>query len=564
MKHLRAKIFSFRIFLSKQEPLSVIAMVLQILFLLALTVFNFYVFNTPKISTGNSAARVLLAVGTLFEIGTPYVDLFEYVPPGLLIVLSSWIELFGISMISLRSLHALLIFCTGLLLLLVMKKTFRFWLAEIAIFIPLTLAVFSPSIQTDIFSIELFGVFFALAGLTAVLYVRGPVSRLALGSGLLLAASQIKETYTLCAATMLVAYGDVLRKNSFRSSVKFFLMSLYGPITVIILIVSYIVLHDAVQGYSYVIKEKITLVQHVPLAQIIKNLREIMIYYPTMYLNRITVLWELVTLSGVIFLQALVIRIFTVRKFWAISIDQIVAYCAVFLFSFGILGGFMIYGQISPGIRMLSVGISLFLLLGIVISPALHILTESITRPLPRALTQVVLAISLIFILLPNYSVRRDYVWNVAPPTKYDFFIENKIIQRVSADECILHIYGWEVSQSYIYTRRKPCTQFFLANLVVGRPTRVKIYQDEILTHPPAAIIYNTGGSDLNVTNFENEIINFTEVIKQCYVLDPEVHQYFGYFFAPVDLYWKKNGLSKTQFINCYKNFGLPVKAVDS
>jgi hypothetical protein len=99
-----------------------------------------------------------------------------------------------------------------------------------------------------------------------------------------------------------------------------------------------------------------------------------------------------------------------------------------------------------------------------------------------------------------------------------------------------------------------------LANLVVGRPNRIKIYQEEIVAHPPAAIIYSRGGSDMNVWSFEAEVINFSEVLKNCYRLDPSVHQYFGYFFAPIDLYWKKDVLTTAQLRQCFIEYGIPKK----
>ncbi len=536
--------------------LSFFAVSTQLILLVLLTLFNYYIYNTPKISTGNSAARVLLAVGQPFHIGRPYTDLFEYVPPGLLIALTTWIDAFGISMYSFRALHALLVFTSGLLLILILRKVLRFWPAEVAVFFPLLITVFSRAIQTDIFSIESFGTTFALAGLTALLYITHPVTKLALGSGLLFAASQIKETFLLCGLALLYPYIDVLRKRPLLESIKIFLASLYGPLAVVALLVSYVVFHDAVGGYIYVLQRKLELVQKYTISGAIENLEVVINFYAVNYLARIKILTELTIISIGLTLLLGMWNYSKTKKLFVLKKGVMYSSVTTLLFCFGIFGGFMIYGQISHGMRMLSIGIALYILIGMLIAYPLRALTELIPQRFLRGIVQIISAVIIAYLLLPNYLVLRDYQYNVAPQVSYDYFVENKIISKVSPEECILHLYGWEVPQTYIYTKRRPCTKFFLANLVVGRPARIKEYQDEVVSNPASAIIFNTAGTDLNLPAFDQTVINFPQILKHCYTRDPEVVQYMDYFFAPVDLYFKNEDLDQEEMRKCYQDYG--------
>jgi hypothetical protein len=98
---------------------------------------------------------------------------------------------------------------------------------------------------------------------------------------------------------------------------------------------------------------------------------------------------------------------------------------------------------------------------------------------------------------------------------------ERRITELTTKDQCVLSVYGWGVSENYLYSRRRPCTRFFLANIVL-LDWQKKEYAKSILENPPAAIAYQTSGSDLDYPKFELEVINLSKIIKNCYVQDTE------------------------------------------
>src|SRR5687768_5634300 len=97
----------------------------QLFALSIMSFYNFLLFNFDKIATGNASARVLLVVGPMLKIGNPYKDLWEYVPPGYLIIVSIWVYLFGMDMISFRMFHVFLIVLMMLCFILISKKIFK-------------------------------------------------------------------------------------------------------------------------------------------------------------------------------------------------------------------------------------------------------------------------------------------------------------------------------------------------------------------------------------------------------------------------------------------------------
>jgi hypothetical protein len=66
---------------------------------------------------------------------------------------------------------------------------------------------------------------------------------------------------------------------------------------------------------------------------------------------------------------------------------------------------------------------------------------------------------------------------------------------------------------------RRPCTRFFLANIVT-QDWQKKEYAKDIMENPPAVIYYRTGGADMNIQKFESEVINISKIIKNCYIKD--------------------------------------------
>ena len=85
--------------------------------------------------------------------------------------------------------------------------------------------------------------------------------------------------------------------------------------------------------------------------------------------------------------------------------------------------------------------------------------------------------------------------------------------------KCTLTVYGWGTGSFYFYTNSKPCTRFFIPNIVPLN--QVSEYQTEILKSPPRVIRYGCLDrltcSDLDVLSFETNVFPFQDVLKACY-----------------------------------------------
>jgi hypothetical protein len=133
----------------------------------------------------------------------------------------------------------------------------------------------------------------------------------------------------------------------------------------------------------------------------------------------------------------------------------------------------------------------------------------------------LVLFICSVVILVP----KRQYLSSYLPQsTNYvlsdrTYGFEKRIEELTTKDQCILSVYGWGVSENYLYSRRRPCTRFFLPN-IVNQDWQKKEYARDIMENPPAAIAYTTVETDMDIQKFQTEVINISKIIKNCYVQD--------------------------------------------
>ena len=84
---------------------------------------------------------------------------------------------------------------------------------------------------------------------------------------------------------------------------------------------------------------------------------------------------------------------------------------------------------------------------------------------------------------------------------------------------CSVNVYGWGVADFYYYTQSKPCSRFFLVNLLRDDKD-FEEYRDSLVSNPPRVISYGcvkVECSDLNYVEIEQLGFPFSKVIKSCY-----------------------------------------------
>lgn len=88
---------------------------------------------------------------------------------------------------------------------------------------------------------------------------------------------------------------------------------------------------------------------------------------------------------------------------------------------------------------------------------------------------------------------------------------------RVQGTGCLLSVYGWDAGAYYHYSRRDPCTRYFLSPLVERDSKLWEKYREDVLLNPPQNIVYVRDGADIDVNKFEKLVINWGAVLENCY-----------------------------------------------
>jgi len=563
-----------------------------------LTAFLFYSHYEKVL--GNTASRLLLALGPHLKLGRPYTDLWEFAPPGFLAITDLWIRVFGWSMNSLKLLQVLLLSTAGVSFLLILRRLFRFLLLELIIFSSFVLILYSPVLQSDMLSIELFGLTFALLGLLSLLYIQKPVWKLMTSAFLFFLASQMKETFTF-SILALIPYLIVitkkfwrilipdsnflgqLGKNTLFSYLKMILLTILGPLIGAAIIFTYLTSVDALSGYKQVFEYKLSLVKHIRnIGDIIARFKFVESLFSENFLHWHHYTGRLLILNIIIvYYRYFRIKIskptkYTIGLFLKIKRGQKgtwTDWSAIF-FSLGLFVGVIMYGQFSVDTRQVPVAAAFFILTGVLLKTPLGIVYNFLKDRSSVIVANAAIGIFLFLFLFPQTRIIKSFfnqiqlhisgeVFKNEESRKYYFRspsyeVTDYIASRTSPEDCILNAYGWEVAETYIYSQRKPCSRHFLANLVIQNDWQIEEYKKQILNNPPEAIFYNLNIIDLNVENFETKVINYSDVLKHCYYLDSKYRKFPYVIMSSViyiDIYWKRIDMNEEEFMSCFQKY---------
>jgi hypothetical protein len=537
---------------------------LQYFALFVSAIYNFDFFAGTKLY-GNAASRVLLAVGPMLGIGNPYKDLYELVPPGYLIFIAGWVRLFGLSMDSFRFIQVFLVLINGFFLIKVLDKLFEHKLMRLFIFLTLLVTVNSWVVQTDFFSIDYFATTLILGGLAALLQLKNKFIKIPLAATLFILASQIKDIYLLSVIALLPFYLCELLKKNKRDFLKLVLWSAGGPLIIFAIILAYLSVNDSLASYITILQDKTGYAQDFSPKLIARAYLTMLGKIEQAFLILPNLFFGLLAINGAILMmkyKSLLTRL-TVKKIrlpklikqiYKLFIQQLNSYgenlwgkivLTTVLLIF-VLYGLTIYG-LYFGSQLTMIATSYYLAIGILL-----ILPLQVIATIKSSWLKVILTLFLFAIFIPKHIPR---FFNFVPMQRvYPFEIEKDILARVDKDECILHVHGWEIAISYIYTARRPCSRYFLANELfnIRRPGVIEEYRQDLFNDPPAAFLYNEKGSDLDIEKFDAQVINFRRILKNCYEPDPKYTNYMKHFFAQMTLYWPKANLSKEELKACW------------
>lgn len=542
---------------------------LQLIVILAATYYAATYFNTTKVF-GDTASRVLLALGPMLGIGQPYKDLYELVPPGYLLFILIWVKLFGMEIISFMSLHVLLVFINGLLLVSICKELFKNKFLEFSVFFAIVLIINSPQIQTDLFAIDLFGTTLTLAGLAALLNIHNSTTKLSLAITAFILASQFKDIYILSVISLIPFYLRELINKPVLQFLKLVAITAIGPLAITISIILYLVSNDIMSAYWDIIQDKFGFVQGDSANKIMSISLDIIQQLDKFFPKLPNIISKLLILNiGIILIVVLKKRTQYKKTLTRLHLNQIPQFIRqeinkygenyhskivlTILFSISILYGVAMYGMYT-GTKSISIITMSVLLIGILLIPILTLIDKTKLKFIGRTIIPLTLLVILPTISILNY---KDY----RVKRKFTFDVETEIMQRVDKQDCILHIHGWEVAATYIYSRRRPCSRYFLTGELfnIRRNNVTTEYRTHLIENPAAAIIYNEKGADTNFQRFEDEIIAFKKVLSNCYTPDPRYTEYKKHFFATMTLYWPNQNLNKSELKKCWLDNATPI-----
>lgn len=537
---------------------------LQFLILIGSAVYNFDFFAGTKLY-GNAASRVLLAVGPMLGIGSPYKDLYELVPPGYLIFIAGWVRTFGLSMDSFRFIQVFLVLVNGFFLMKVLEKLFKNKILQFFIFTAIIITVHSWVIQTDFFSIDFFATTLVLGGLAALFHIKNKFLQIPLAATLFILASQMKDIYILSVVSLLPFYlREFLKKNK-QNFLYLVSWSLFGGLVILTVILTYLTVNGSMNAYLNILKDKAGYAQPFSPRLILRSYLTMLSKVETTFSLAPNLIFGLIAVNGLIIINSFKNKLkkFRSRKFqlekflkqtWLLFDQQLKKYgedewgrvvLTLVLIVF-VLYGLTIYG-LYHGSQLIMIVTSYYLGIGILLILPLQIIAAVKSRWLKVVATLLILSV-----FIPKHI---PLFFNFVPMQRdYPFEIEKDILNRVDKDECILHVHGWEIAISYIYTQRRPCSKYFLANELfnIKRTGVIQEYRQQLIKKPPAVILYNEKGSDLDIEKFNREVIDFPKILSDCYEPDPRYTDYMKHFFAQMTLYWPKEGFNKQQLISCW------------
>jgi len=500
---------------------------LLLLFFIIISIFfSIYILSIPRIA-GDAASHLLLAVSPILKIGSPYRDIWEIKPPVWPLVMYLWSSVFGFGILSLKI--ANIAFGIGVLFISrkIYKTVFQTPVFEI-IFIFSMVVVLSPIFHTFLIPTEILGLFLSIAALLIIIKTNNEFNKFYFSGLLFFAASQTKEPYSFTMLAVLPFLFESLLSGGILKLIRNILQLLMGVFTGFIIIYFYLICFGSVDAYIEIFKYKEVVYKFTLEKLFLSSLTGFQVIERTysefssgFFIVIIMVVFSFLLIN----IYKKTIRLNSKRTRLIFKPIDIVKHnkiqkCSVLFYSIGSILGFGIGGSFGSH-YLIQVAIPYYFIGGLMISYLFDNVSTSFGKSKLRFLTTLIIFIISLIVITPKRQYFSSYIQE-----KYTLYLSdtvNSYVRRVSdltiKDQCILNVYGWGSSEDYFYSKRKPCTRFFLPNIVTQAWQKSE-YAKAIKDNPPSVIIYRVAGADMDVPKFESEVINIKKIIENCYIQD--------------------------------------------
>ena len=507
---------------------------------------------------------VLPAFAMDHNLGSPYSDYYINRPPGSFILILLWAKMFGYELQSWVILEFLLLLVISLILYEIFNCLVPKLTSAISVFFSLLTLLFSGTLAMFM-PLELISIFLILLATRILLKNRSSFKKTTIFFILLFFAASVREQYLITLIFMFVSV-LIAQKNEnklFKTTQAYLL----GLIIAGSAFWGHFLVHSNFADFVSVFKDEF------------KSEKQPFSHYFGWILDAIS-FHSVTSFSSLILIPELHMYIF-IAIFFSLLISAVVHLSNRMYFSHTfqqfIVGmvGFSLIASVSwqsSGFRFSShYAISSLIGMFLCIISTVSFITHFLSFKFDLRKRWVYIPSALLLLFIPSVETVKlsvatfDKISISTIANQFSRITSNQLSSNeIKAEEiiklsppdfnCSVNIYGWGSGSFYLNSKSRPCTKYFLPNLVATRQMAIE-YMREIERNPPRVINYGCLDyltcSDLDINEFETIVFPYAKVIAGCYFsIAQEHHQstdsnYYRLFLSRYD--------SKIEQSNCIK-----------
>ena len=521
--------------LKKLKDTSLIDVVFYILLVALITIFEF----TQRTQTrlGHDLINYILpALAPGRGLGFPYLDYYMNRPPGAFVVLKIWEIFFGSQIYSWVLFEYILLLAIGLII----NRVCRYFTSKsTSVVLSLlfeTQLLFSGTLQMFL-PLELVGIFFILLGVLILINNHRKNINIVFSVSVFTLASSVREQYLCVLFIGVIAIAII--QDSWVLRLRSLLVSTIGIAVVLIPMTMMLLNHRSFFAFLHIIWHEYQTEKYAPISYVSWFNKTIEFHTSSShnYLGFKSSLHKfLFAIGALTFVSSLFSALFAPGKKPQVSNFFVIAI------------GFSLILSVawqSAGHRFSS-HYAISSLIGIFLCVLIVMYQIGNTIKLKPVISKHGYIYKIIFILLLSPSIQSIHlIGNSIKTINPKLFLENVVLNRsapLDVNEsqsiqilsqspknfrCTISVYGWATGQYFFYTNSRPCSRYYIPNLVVSQ-WMTSEYRQELILNPPRLINYGCLDyrtcSDLDVSEFESVVFPYTALIRECY-LSVDNHQ---------------------------------------
>ena len=498
----------------------------------ALLIFIFQTsYRTERRIGHDLVSYVLPAFAMENNLGSPYNDYYINRPPGAFVFIQLWAKVFGYKLQSWVILESILLFFISLLLYSVFSFLIPKFASVISAFLALFILLFSGTLSMFL-PLEIIGVFIVLLATRTLIFDSSSLQRKVVFFALLIFAASVREQYSIVFVLMYLSV--VISKAREQKPIRTTQACLLGVLLTGSILCLHFLMHSNFASFVSVFKDEFNSEKH-PFSNYFGWIFDAisfhsvtsfssLVFEPQNHLYIICIAFFCLLFSICVFLKNSPLN----SRMFAPFIVGMTGLSLISSVSWQSSGfRFSSHYAISSliGIFLCTVSLISFLIRFVRLKFDLQKKWAHIPLVLLLVLAPSSETIDLFRITLNKTSA-------FAPTTQFSRFTSDQpslnelkaaeIIRGSSKDfQCSISVYGWGSGSFYLFSKSKPCTKYFLPNLVSSERMAID-YKSELEQNPPRVINYGCldylSCSDLDISEFETIVFPYSKVIADCYL----------------------------------------------